>query len=85
MPPLSVTRLLAIQEGPDISVEAVVVAAIRLHEWVETNLRRLAMTQISFSSGEVAAAVSEARTMMNARKHRNGIHGTGTVRRRGTP
>lgn len=42
MPSVGATRLLAIHEEPDMSVEAVVAAAIRLHEWVETSLRRLA-------------------------------------------
>ena len=60
MPSVGATRLLAIHEEPDMSVEAVVAAAIRLHEWVETNLRRLATGHIPFSSSEVAAAVSSS-------------------------
>lgn len=45
---VNAVRLAAIQEGPDTqeepdtSLETVVVAAIRLHEWVEANLRQLA-------------------------------------------
>lgn len=41
MPSLSTTRLPAVQEEPDTGEEAVVVAAIRLPESVEANLRRL--------------------------------------------
>ena len=42
MPSLSTTRVAATQEEPDTGEEAAVAAAIRLHEWVQTNLRRLA-------------------------------------------
>jgi hypothetical protein len=42
MPSLSTTRVTATQEEPDTGEEAAVAAAIRLHEWVQTNLRRLA-------------------------------------------
>ena len=39
---LSTTRVPATHEEPDTGEEAAVAAAIRLHEWVQTNLRRLA-------------------------------------------
>jgi hypothetical protein len=42
MPSLSTTRAAATQEEPDTGEEAAVAAAIRMHEWVQTNLRRLA-------------------------------------------
>ena len=44
MPSLTAAQLPAIEEEPDTSVEAVVVAAIRLHECIEASLRRLAET-----------------------------------------
>ncbi len=42
MPSLSTRRAAETQDGPDTGEEAAVAAAIRLHEWVQTNLRRLA-------------------------------------------
>ncbi len=38
---VSTTRVAETQEEPDTGEEAAVAAAIRLHEWVQTNLRRL--------------------------------------------
>ena len=42
MPLLTARQLPGIWEEPDSGAEAVVLAAIRLLDWVETNLRRLA-------------------------------------------
>lgn len=42
MPLLTARQLPGIWEEPDRGAEAVVLAAIRLHDWVETNIRRLA-------------------------------------------
>ncbi len=42
MSSLSTPRGTATQEEADTGEEAAVAAAIRLHEWVQTNLRRLA-------------------------------------------
>lgn len=42
MPSMSATRVITTHEEPDTGEEAAVAEAIRLHEWVQTNLRRLA-------------------------------------------
>jgi len=47
MPSLRAVQLPAIEEEPDASVEAVVVAAIRLHECIEASLRRLAAEDVA--------------------------------------
>ena len=47
MPSLKAMQLPAIEEEPDTSVEAVVVAAIRLHECIEASLRRLAAEDVA--------------------------------------
>jgi hypothetical protein len=39
---LSTTWVTTTREDPDTGEEAAVAAAIRVHEWVQTNLRRLA-------------------------------------------
>jgi hypothetical protein len=54
MPSLSTTRVTAAQEEPDTGEEAAVAAAIRLPEWVHTNLRRLAVGESPLPSGHVA-------------------------------
>ena len=46
MPSLRAVQLPAIEEEPDTSVEAVIVAAIRLHECIEASLRRLAAEDV---------------------------------------
>jgi len=52
MPPLRAVQLPAIEEEPDASVEAVVVAAIRLHECIEASLRRLAAEDVACTPRE---------------------------------
>jgi len=54
MPSLKAMQLPAIEEEPDTSVEAVVVAAIRLHECIEASLRRLAAEDVACTPPRVA-------------------------------
>ena len=56
MPSLRAVQLPAIEEEPDTSVEAVVVAAIRLHECIEASLRRLAAEDVHATSDRNAPA-----------------------------
>lgn len=63
----STTRLPAMQEEPDTDEEAVVIAAIRLHEWVETNLRRLAAGEVPLPSSEIGAPEVPSLSVRNAR------------------
>ena len=52
MPSLRAVQLPAIEEEPDTSVEAVVVAAIRLHECIEASLRRFAAEDVACTPRE---------------------------------
>jgi hypothetical protein len=68
MPSLSTTRVVATQEEPDTGEEAAVAAAIWLHEWVQTNLRRLAAGQNAGGHCHVRRAAAERNPTAGHRK-----------------
>jgi hypothetical protein len=73
MPSLTTTRVVTTQEEPDTGEEAAVAAAIRVHEWVQTGLRRLA-------AGEEKADVSRPAAESNNGGGENDPGGRGLQR-----